>query len=165
MIQVISSAVRALRHCLYIKTCSNEVGIGESRSGRLMIVDRPLLFGTVKLLQIRKTAANGPARSLLGPIWDCRIRYIQHHRKNDGNFERGRCASLHTYFYLSARLGKADRLKRPGYLALMRRILMFLNETTPWSPWIPIRPLSSLPKSGHSLNLLFLTRAQKSSLP
>lgn len=57
--------------------------------------------------------------------------------------------------------------KRPltttGY-ALIGRIFMFLNETTPWSPWIAMRPFLVLAKPGKALNLLLATRAQKSGL-
>src|SRR5207247_5858107 len=45
------------------------------------------------------------------------------------------------------------------------RILMFRNETWPWSPCNAMAPLGALAKSGMAANLLLATRALKSSLP
>src|SRR5258706_7886805 len=51
------------------------------------------------------------------------------------------------------------------FLASMGRILMFLNETWPWSPCRASMPVSDLANLGILPNLLAATRLLKSSEP
>src|SRR5260370_26029502 len=78
-----------------------------------------------------------------------------------GPLRSGNCEGIAT----QEGAGPAPTIPLLQRCAAIGLILMFRNETWPWSPWRAIEPVLDLAKSGILENLLLATRLLKSSLP